>query len=156
TRWLPPHSSAFKGFVVDEVEEAPGRPQDYLADIGFDELNLSPEVRRALAERGYVHPTPVQAKAFAPVMEGRDLIVRSKTGTGKTAAFGLPMLEKIPRGERKVRALILCPTRELAMQVAAEIGDLGKYRDIKVTAIYGGASMKTQEDALEFGSAIVV
>ena len=86
---------------MEEVETSEQRPQDYLADIGFDELNISPEVRRALAERGYVHPTPVQAKAFAPVMEGRDLIVRSKTGTGKTAAFGLPMLEKIPAGERK-------------------------------------------------------
>src|SRR5439155_16742577 len=107
-------------------------------------------------ERGYVHPTPVQAKAYAPVMEGRDLIVRSKTGTGKTAAFGLPMLEKIAPGERTVRALVLCPTRELALQVAAEIADLGKYRDVKVTAIYGGASMKEQESALEFGSAIVV
>src|SRR5207244_1881141 len=138
-------------FVVDEVEEAPGRPQEYLADIGFEDLNLSPELRRALTERGYVHPTPVQAKALAPVMEGRDLIVRSKTGTGKTAAFGLPMLEKIAPGERTVRALVLCPTRELALQVAAEIADLGKYRDVKVTAIYGGASMKEQESALEFG-----
>src|SRR5262245_25490225 len=105
------------------------RPQEYLADVGFDDLDFSPEARRALAERGYTHPTPVQAKVFAPVKEGRDLIVRSKTGTGKTAAFGLPVLERIPLGERQVRALILCPTRELAMQVASEIGDLGKYRD---------------------------
>ncbi|MHB8872082.1 MAG: DEAD/DEAH box helicase [Myxococcaceae bacterium] len=136
--------------------EAVAPPDDYLADISFEDLNLSPELRRAIADRGYVHPTPVQAKAFGPAMAGRDLIVRSKTGTGKTAAFGMPLLEKIAIGEREVKALVLCPTRELAIQVAAEIRDLAKYRDVKVTAIYGGASMKEQEDALEYGSAIVV
>jgi len=131
-------------------------PQDYVADIGFDDLPLSPEVRRALAERGYQRPTPVQAKAFAPTLAGRDLIVRSKTGTGKTAAFGLPLLEVINPADREVRALVLCPTRELALQVAAEVGDLGKYKGVKVAAIYGGASMKAQEDALEQGVHIVV
>ena len=132
------------------------RPGDYVADISFDDIHLSPSIRRAVAERGYVHPTPVQAQAFRPVMEGRDLIVRSKTGTGKTAAFGLPLLEKIPEGERDVRALVLCPTRELALQVAAEVGDLGKHKGVRVSAIYGGASMKAQEDALEAGSPIVI
>src|SRR4051812_9241800 len=87
------------------------RPKEYIADIGFDEMAISEPIRRALHERGYVHPTPVQAKAFGPVLEGKDLIVRSKTGTGKTAAFGLPMLEKIPAGEKQVKALVLCPTR---------------------------------------------
>ena len=132
------------------------RPEEYVADIGFDDMAISPEVRRALAERGYKNPTPVQAKAFAPMMEGKDLIVRSKTGTGKTAAFGLPLFEKIQPGEKNVKALIMCPTRELAIQVAAELQDLGKYKGIKVSAIYGGASMKQQEDALEDGSNIVV
>src|SRR5687768_13565459 len=113
-----------------------GRPKEYVADVGFDDLGISEPIRRAIAERGYTHPTPVQAKAFGPVVAGKDLIVRSKTGTGKTAAFGLPLLEKIPAGERHVRALILCPTRELALQVAAEITDLGKYKDLKVAAIY--------------------
>jgi ATP-dependent RNA helicase DeaD len=134
----------------------PERPAEYLADVGFDELALSPPLRRALAERGYLHPTPVQAQAFDPVMQGKDLIVRSKTGTGKTAAFGLPLLEKMDPADKAVRALVLCPTRELALQVAAEISDLGKYKGIRVTAIYGGASMKEQEDALEAGSPIVV
>ena len=134
----------------------PERPDDYLADVGFDDLALSPPLRRALAERGYLHPTPVQAQAFDPVMQGKDLIVRSKTGTGKTAAFGLPLLEKMDPEDKAVRALVLCPTRELAMQVAAELSDLGKYKGIRVAAIYGGASMKEQEDALEAGSPIVV
>ena len=109
-----------------------------------------------MAERGYAHPTPVQAKAFKPVLEGRDLICRSKTGTGKTAAFGLPLLERIDPADKVVRALVLCPTRELALQVAAEIQDLAKYKGIRVTAIYGGASMQEQQDALESGSPIVV
>ncbi|MCY1047160.1 DEAD/DEAH box helicase [Corallococcus sp. bb12-1] len=137
-------------------DEAPTRPGDYIADIGFDDMNLSEPLRRALAERGYTHPTPVQAKAFGPAMAGKDLIVRSKTGTGKTAAFGLPLLEKIPADEKRVRALILCPTRELALQVAEELTTLAKYKGVKVAAIYGGASMKQQEDALEEGTPIIV
>jgi ATP-dependent RNA helicase DeaD len=136
--------------------ETRSRPAEYVADISFEDMNLSEPIRRAIAERGYTHPTPVQAKAFKPAMEGRDLIVRSKTGTGKTAAFGLPLLEKIPADERRVRALILCPTRELALQVADELKQLGKHKGIKVAAIYGGASMKQQEDALEEGTPIIV
>jgi len=139
------------------LPEAPSeRPQEYLADVGFTDLNLSHELLKAISERGYTHPTPVQAKAFGPVMEGKDVIVRSKTGTGKTAAFGIPLLEKIPIGDRGVRALILCPTRELAMQVAAELESLAKYRNVEIVAIYGGASMKQQEDALARGASIVV
>lgn len=137
-------------------DEAPTRPAEYVADIGFEDMNLSEPLRLALAERGYTHPTPVQARAFRPAMEGRDLIVRSKTGTGKTAAFGLPLLEKIPADEKKVRALILCPTRELALQVADELKMLAKHKGVKVAAIYGGASMKQQEDALEEGTPIIV
>ncbi|MCP3101153.1 DEAD/DEAH box helicase [Myxococcus sp. K15C18031901] len=137
-------------------DEAPTRPAEYIADIGFDDMNLSEPIRRALAERGYSHPTPVQARAFRPAMEGKDLIVRSKTGTGKTAAFGLPLLEKIPADEKRVRALILCPTRELALQVADELTTLAKHKGVKVAAIYGGASMKQQEDALEEGTPIIV
>ncbi|MBX5483968.1 MAG: DEAD/DEAH box helicase [Myxococcaceae bacterium] len=132
------------------------RPAEYIADIGFDDLPMAPELRRAVDERGWKHPTPVQARAFQPVVEGRDLIVRSKTGTGKTGAFGLPILQKLQPGERNARALVLCPTRELALQVAGELRELAKYRDLKVAAIYGGASMRDQEDALEEGSAIVV
>ncbi|HUM13728.1 MAG TPA: DEAD/DEAH box helicase [Myxococcaceae bacterium] len=134
----------------------PERPAEYLAEVGFEDLALSPEIRRALVDRGYTHPTPVQAQAFDPVMQGKDLIVRSKTGTGKTAAFGLPLLEKMDPEDKAVRALVLCPTRELALQVAAELQDLAKYKGVRVTAIYGGASMQDQENALESGSPIVV
>ncbi|RKH18081.1 DEAD/DEAH box helicase, partial [Corallococcus sp. CA047B] len=137
-------------------DEAPTRPGEYIADISFEDMNLSEPLRRALADRGYTNPTPVQAKAFGPAMAGKDLIVRSKTGTGKTAAFGLPLLEKISPDEKRVRALILCPTRELALQVAEELTTLAKYKGVKVAAIYGGASMKQQEDALEEGTPIIV
>ncbi|HEX8825688.1 MAG TPA: DEAD/DEAH box helicase [Archangium sp.] len=136
--------------------EASTRPAEYVADVSFDDLNLSEPLRRGIAERGYTHPTPVQAKAFRPVMDGRDLIVRSKTGTGKTAAFGLPLLEKISSEDKRVRALILCPTRELALQVSEELASLGKHKGVKVAAIYGGASMKQQEDALDEGTQIIV
>ncbi|ATB28086.1 DEAD/DEAH box helicase [Melittangium boletus] len=136
--------------------EASSRPAEYVADVSFDDLNLSEPLRRGIAERGYTHPTPVQAKAFGPVVAGRDLIVRSKTGTGKTAAFGLPLLEKLSAEDKRVRALILCPTRELALQVSEELSALGKYKGVKVAAIYGGASMKQQEDALEEGTQIIV
>ncbi|HEY0882549.1 MAG TPA: DEAD/DEAH box helicase, partial [Archangium sp.] len=132
------------------------RPEEYKADISFDEMGLSPELRRAIAGRGYTHPTPVQAKAYGPVMAGKDLIVRSKTGTGKTAAFGMPILDQIAIGSRGVRALMMCPTRELAIQVANELTELAKFRDIEIVCIYGGASMQQQEDALRRGAAIVV
>jgi ATP-dependent RNA helicase DeaD len=139
------------------LPEAPAeRPQEYVADVSFDAMGVSPELMRAITERGYTSPTPVQAKAYKPVIDGKDIIVRSKTGTGKTAAFGMPLIDRIPMGTREAKVLVLCPTRELAIQVSQEIESLAKYRDIRVTAIYGGASMKTQEDALDAGSAIIV
>jgi len=131
-------------------------PSDYVAGIPYTELPLSDELQRAIAEHGYTHPTPVQAQAIPKVLAGGDLIVRSKTGTGKTAAFSIPMLEKIPAGTRKPSALVLCPTRELAIQVAQEATELAKYKDLRVTAIYGGASMGQQITALEEGAEVIV
>jgi ATP-dependent RNA helicase DeaD len=145
---------------VDTIPGA-GLPQgpevsDYVAETSFDELNLSEPVRRGIADLGYTRPTPVQAAVIGPVMEGRDVIVRSKTGTGKTAAFGIPMLEKIQAGRRKPSALVMCPTRELAIQVGEEIAALGKHKDLRVATVYGGASMGDQLDALKQGAEIVV
>ncbi len=131
-------------------------PSDYVAESSFDEMELSEPARRAVAERGYERPTPVQAAAFGPAREGKDLIVRSKTGTGKTAAFALPILERIPDGRRKPSALVMAPTRELALQVADEFAALAKYRDLRVAAIYGGASMGEQLQKLKEGAEIVV
>jgi ATP-dependent RNA helicase DeaD len=129
---------------------------DYVSATGFAELPLSDELRRGIAERGYTQPTPVQSAVFGPILAGRDLICRSKTGTGKTAAFGIPLLERIPAGTRKASALVLCNTRELALQVAQEIEALGKHKDLRVVAIYGGAGMGQQTDALEDGAEVIV
>jgi len=144
---------------VDSVNHPAGAPapvSDYVAEGSFDDFHLSEQVRQGIAERGYVRPTPVQAATVRPILDGRDVIVRSKTGTGKTAAFGIPILERIPAGYRRPAALIMCPTRELALQVADEIAGLGKHKDVSVVAIYGGASMGDQLDRLKKGAEIVV
>jgi ATP-dependent RNA helicase DeaD len=143
-----------------ENEQQPEAPastaSDYVSDGTFDEMNLAEPLRRAIAEHGYTKPTPVQSRTFRPVRDGKDVIVRSKTGTGKTAAFAIPTLERIPDGRRKPSVLVMCPTRELAIQVAQEFEALAKHRDLSVVAIYGGASMGEQLDKLKAGAEIVV
>jgi len=138
---------------VGAPEEA---TSDYVSETTFDALGLSEAVRRAIAERGYERPTPVQTAAYRPVRDGRDMIVRSKTGTGKTAAFAIPILEMIPEGRRKPSALVMCPTRELALQVADEFSALARHKDLRVVAIYGGAPMGEQLQKLEAGAEIIV
>jgi ATP-dependent RNA helicase DeaD len=129
---------------------------DYVSEQSFDDMGLSEPLRRAIAERGYVKPTPVQSASFRPIRDGKDVIVRSKTGTGKTAAFAIPMLERIPERRRKASALVMCPTRELAIQVAEEMTALAQHQDLKVVTVYGGASIGEQKEALEAGAEIVV
>ena len=129
---------------------------DYVSTTTFAELPISDELRLGIAERGYVSPTPVQASVFGPIMAGKDLICRSKTGTGKTAAFGIPLIERIAGGTRRASALVLCNTRELALQVAQELEALAKHKNISVIAIYGGAPMGAQTTALENGAEIIV
>src|SRR6202158_513499 len=129
---------------------------DYVSTQSFAELPLSDELRQGIAERGYTQPTPVRAAVLGPILAGRAVICRSTTGTGKTAAFGIPLLERIPAGTRKASALVLCNTRELALQVAQEIEGLGKYKDLRVVAIYGGAGMGQQTDALLDGAEVIV
>ncbi|HLV61339.1 MAG TPA: DEAD/DEAH box helicase, partial [Fredinandcohnia sp.] len=145
---------------MDETTRAADAAQpttsDYLSEVSFSDLPLSEPMLRAIEARGYRHPTPVQARAIPEVLAGRDLIVRSKTGTGKTAAFSIPILERLPKGTRKPLALVLCPTRELALQVAQEMEALAQGQDLRVAAIYGGASMSEQIRALEGGAEIVV
>jgi len=141
---------------MNDPAGAPAPVSDYVAEGSFDDFSLSEQVRQGIAERGYTRPTPVQAATFRPILEGRDVIVRSKTGTGKTAAFGVPILERIPAGRRCPSALVMCPTRELALQVADEIAALGKHKDLSVVAIYGGASMGEQLERLKQGAEIVV
>ncbi len=122
----------------------------------FDAMALSPDVRQALDALGYVHPTPVQLAVFEPASRGKNLVVQARTGTGKTAAFGLPIIDQIVRrGVPKVQALVLTPTRELALQVARELESLGKNRGVRVVAIYGGAPMGKQVEELASGAQIV-
>ncbi len=123
----------------------------------FDVLPLGADVRRAIDAMGYRHPTPVQRAVFEPAAEGKSLVVQARTGTGKTAAFGLPLVDRLVRSSVKaVQAMVLCPTRELALQVGREIELLGQFRGTKTAAIYGGASMSKQVDAIAGGAQIVV
>ncbi len=131
-------------------------PEPSIDQPTFDALPLSPDVRKVVDELGYTHPTPVQLAVFEPAARGRNLVVQARTGTGKTAAFGLPLVDQIVRrGVPKVQVLILTPTRELALQVGREIENLGKYRGIKVIPVYGGAPMGKQIEGLASGAQVV-
>jgi ATP-dependent RNA helicase DeaD len=123
----------------------------------FDSLPLSAELRRAIDELGYTHPTPVQRAVFEPAVRGGDLVVQAQTGTGKTAAFAMPLVDSlVKRSVNVVQALVLCPTRELALQVNREVEALGKHRNIRATAVYGGAPMPRQVEAIQNGAQVVV
>jgi ATP-dependent RNA helicase DeaD len=131
--------------------------QEPESKVTFDSLPLPPEVRRAVHELGFEVPTPVQRAVYEPAARGVDLVVQARTGTGKTAAFGLPMLGcLVRRGQATLQGLVLCPTRELALQVTQELEALGKYRGISAVAIYGGAPMARQIEQLARGAQIVV
>ncbi|KAB7728401.1 DEAD/DEAH box helicase [Rudanella paleaurantiibacter] len=123
----------------------------------FAQLNLSEEVLRAVTDMGFTSPSPIQAEAIPAIMTGRDVIGQAQTGTGKTAAFGIPALEIVDPSERHVQVLILCPTRELALQVADEMRKLSKHkRGVKVEAIYGGDSIERQIRSLKSGVHVVI
>src|SRR5256885_10143306 len=123
----------------------------------FTALQLHPSLVLALKDLGYRRPTPIQSDAIPPGLEGKDLLATAMTGTGKTAAFVLPILNKLiakPRGV--TRALILTPTRELAAQVLADINDLATHTPITAAAVYGGVGMSPQEHAFRRGVDIIV
>ena len=127
----------------------------------FTALGLIPELTRALADRGYTEPTPVQARVIPEILAGHDILAGSQTGTGKTAGFALPLLHRLaatgkPQGQRRVRALVLTPTRELAAQVAESIKGYGKYLPLKTAVVFGGVSINPQIEALRRGIDILV
>jgi len=127
----------------------------------FETLGLSPALLRALAENGYASPTPIQAEAIPLALAGHDLLGGAQTGTGKTAAFGLPLLQRLAKqqpakGPRKPRALVLVPTRELAVQVADSLKAFGRHLRLNVTTIYGGAGMGPQVEQFRRGVDILV
>ncbi|MDQ0114862.1 DEAD/DEAH box helicase [Paenibacillus harenae] len=128
----------------------------------FNDLNLSPAILKALSKENYTAPTPIQEQSIPAVLAGRDLLGCAQTGTGKTAAFSLPIIQllseqkTIPNTGRRIRSLILTPTRELAIQIADNIKAYSQYTDIRCSAIVGGVSQKVQERALNQGADIII
>ena len=122
----------------------------------WTDLGLPPEMLQAISDRGYTSPTPVQAAAIPLAIQGRDQIVRAKTGTGKTAAFMIPTIANIPEGFGKHACIVLSPTRELAIQIAEEAELLVKHKNLRVVAVYGGVGIGPQKDALDAGAEIIV
>jgi ATP-dependent RNA helicase DeaD len=124
--------------------------------IQFNELSLRPELMQAVAALGFVEPTPIQAALIPVMLTGVDVIGQAQTGTGKTAAFALPILNNLETGQRHVQALVLCPTRELALQVADAISEFGKIQAVRVLAVYGGQPYGPQISRLNRGVDVVV
>ncbi|MHB8963226.1 MAG: DEAD/DEAH box helicase [Saccharofermentanales bacterium] len=131
----------------------------------FEELNIMPSILKALAEEGYTEPTDIQIQAIPPVLEGKDILGSAQTGTGKTAAFAVPILQLLDQSRhtanergvaRKIRALVLTPTRELAMQIYESFCTYGRYTDMRSCVIFGGVSQRPQEAILKRGVDILV
>ena len=123
----------------------------------FEELNIDERILRAVEDMGFEEASPIQANAIPAVLEGRDVVGQAQTGTGKTAAFGIPLLQKIDPKNKKPQAIILCPTRELAIQVSEEIRRLAKYmHGVKVLPIYGGQEIGRQIRSLKDGVQVII
>lgn len=126
------------------------------ADKAFGSLMLSEPVARAIAEMGYITPTPIQEAAIPVLASGKDLVGQAQTGTGKTASFGIPLADKVDASVHETQAIILVPTRELAQQVSAELTKIMQYRGIRVACVYGGQPIAGQIKTLERGAHVVV
>ena len=132
--------------------------------VCFADFGLAPEIQRALADQGYVHPTPIQAQAIPVVLQGRDVMGAAQTGTGKTAGFSLPIIQllmahansSMSPARHPVRALVLCPTRELAVQVADNVKAYAQHTPLRSTVVFGGMDMKPQTETLRRGVEIVI
>ncbi|MBI5432177.1 MAG: DEAD/DEAH box helicase, partial [Planctomycetes bacterium] len=135
----------------------PLRPTAETPDIqSFREFKLEPDILATIEGMGITKPTPIQALAIGPALEGKDLIAKAETGTGKTLAFGAPMMSRVDASRSSVLGLVLCPTRELAQQVAGVLEKLGASRKIKVALLVGGEPIHPQIDALKKGAQVVV
>ncbi len=128
-----------------------------MENIIFKEMNLSHELQRALSEMGFEEATPIQTKAIPPIFQGKDIIGQAQTGTGKTCAFGIPAIEMLDPGVTGVQVLVLCPTRELAIQVSEELKNVSRFKKgVKVLPIYGGQSIDRQILALKSKPQIII
>lgn len=144
-----------KEFVVPEFTPVP-EPEPIFEPPTFAELGLHETIVRAITELGFERPTPIQARAIPVLLEGGDLIGQAQTGTGKTAAFSLPIIQRIDTSRLQTQALVLVPTRELAVQVAGGIWDLAKHTGLRVVPVYGGQPIDRQFRSLRNGAQIVV
>jgi ATP-dependent RNA helicase DeaD len=124
--------------------------------ISFKELGLSPQIQQALDELGFDEPTPIQDKAIPELLGGHDVIGQAQTGTGKTAAFGLPLLQYLDPANDEVQAVVLTPTRELCIQVTQALRSYAEHLDIEIVAVFGGAPIKSQQAQLRSGAHVVV
>ena len=125
--------------------------------VKFEELDLYPQILRAIKEMGFEEATPIQSQAIPAVVSGADVLGQAQTGTGKTASFGIPLLMKVDPNNKKTQAIVLSPTRELAIQVAEEIRKFSKYmHGIKVLCVYGGQDIGRQIKALKGGAQIII
>ncbi len=122
----------------------------------FDDLPISPEVKKAIHDLGFGETFPIQERAIPPMIEGRNVIGQAKTGTGKTAAFGVPMIMKVDPESREVQGLVIAPTRELAVQITDDVNAYAKYTPVRAICIYGGVSIEGQMQELRKGAQIVV
>ena len=133
------------------------KKQQMSNQIRFDSLPFSEGILAAVNEMGFEFASPIQSEAIPFILEGRDVIGQAQTGTGKTAAFGIPMIEHVAPFEKYVQAIVLCPTRELALQVTEELKKLSKFtKGVWVTTVYGGDSIDRQIKSLKAGANIVV
>ncbi|HEV8633788.1 MAG TPA: DEAD/DEAH box helicase [Chloroflexota bacterium] len=123
---------------------------------GFEQFDIVPGVLRAIDEAGYREPTPIQRLVLPLMLEGQDVVGQSQTGTGKTAAFGIPIVSSVDPDLGSVQAIVLVPTRELCLQVAGELQKLGRGRGVRAVAVYGGQPIRVQLEALERGAQVVV
>jgi ATP-dependent RNA helicase DeaD len=128
-----------------------------LQKIKFEELNISKDILQAVEDMGFEETTPIQTNAIPPILQGKDIIGQAQTGTGKTAAFGIPLLEKINLMNKKPQAIILCPTRELTIQIAEELKRLARYKQsLYILPIYGGQPIGRQIKALNKGVQVII
>ena len=157
----PPATAEARGTRPRERRARPPAPEAPPAQVftgtgRFGEIEVSAAVAHALREMGYERPTPIQDMVIRPMIDGRDVVGQAQTGTGKTAGFGVPIVDIVDGSQGRVQALVLVPTRELAQQVGDELARIAKYSHIEVAAVYGGAPLGSQVRALERGAQIVV
>ena len=151
TRWTCGPGAKLESILTDIIDSP-----DTDTPVSFAELMLAPELLRAVADAGYTAPTPIQARAIPLILRGRDIMGLAQTGTGKTAAFTLPIVQRLLGGPRRARALILTPTRELAVQVKESFARYAEHSGLVIADIYGGVPLGPQEQALRSGVDVIV